>query len=90
MVTSHCCQLLLWQELDLRPGNFHVLWVQQKKKKKQLVFAIKIFPRWSSRFGIAETNLRKHEVAGSISGLAHWCCCELWCRSRMRLGSGDV
>ena len=37
---------------------------------------------------------RNHEVSGSIPGLAQgvriWCCCELWYRSQMRLGSGIV
>ena len=47
----------------------------------------------SARRGTVETNpTRNHEVAGlilaSLSGLRIWRCCELWCRSQMRLGSG--
>ena len=47
----------------------------------------------SSHHGTEETNLtRNHEVAGLIPGLAQWvniqCCCELWCRLQMWLGSG--
>ena len=44
----------------------------------------------SSCCGPVEMSI--HEVVGSIPGLAHWlriwCCCELWCRSQIRLGSG--
>ena len=40
-----------------------------------------------------KTNLTSiYEDAGLIPGLAHWVriqhCCELWCRSQMRLRSG--
>ena len=43
----------------------------------------------SSPRGAAEANLtRNHEVASSIPGLRIWHCCELWCGSQMRLGSG--
>ena len=47
----------------------------------------------SSRHGAVEKNLtRNHEVAGSTPVLAQWVkdrhCCELWCRSQTRVGSG--
>ena len=48
---------------------------------------------WSSHHGSVETNLTSiHEEAGLIPGLTLLVkdpvCCELWCRSKMRLGSG--
>ena len=30
---------------------------------------------------------KNHEVAGSIPGLAPWCCCRLWSKSQTWLGS---
>ena len=47
----------------------------------------------SSRHGTAEMNLtRNNGMAGLIPDLAQGlriqCCCELWCRSQMQLGSG--
>ena len=43
----------------------------------------------SFHHGAAETNpTRNHDVVGSVSGLKIQRCCELWCRSQMRLGSG--
>ena len=52
-------------------------------------------PESTSRCGSEKTNpTRKHEVAGSIPGLAQWLriqrCHELWCRSQMRLNSHVV
>ena len=40
---------------------------------------------------IRDFYVRKHEVVGSILGLAQWVkdqhCCEMWCRSQMWLRS---
>ena len=46
-----------------------------------------------SHHGSAETNLISihrdaGSISGSLSGLRIWCCCDLWCRSQMRLRSG--
>ena len=46
----------------------------------------------SSHCGAAETSLTSNQRSWvrslvSLSGLRIWCCCELWCRSQMRLGS---
>ena len=53
----------------------------------------KTFNCWISHHGSAPMNpTRIHEDVGSIPGLTQrlriWQCCELWCRSQVRLGSG--
>ena len=65
-----------------------------------MLFQIAGFPSFirlnniqSSHLGAVETNpTRNHELLvralASLSGLRIRCCCELWCRSQTRLGSG--
>ena len=53
--------------------------------------SIKTAPEGISCCGAVETDLTSiYEDANSNPGLAQWigiwCCCELWCRSQMRLG----
>ena len=51
---------------------------------KNLTTGVPVVAQWL-------TNLtRNHEVRSlaSLSGLAIWRCCELWCRLQMRLRSG--
>ena len=73
-----------WQP-DRPPGNSQVKFLIMFHLEKYRFYG-------SSRCGTVETKLtRKHEVAGSIPGLAQglriWCCHEQWCRSQMWLGS---
>ena len=47
----------------------------------------------SSHCSTVETNIGIHEdtgrsLAASLSGSRIWCCCELWCRLQMWLGTG--
>ena len=55
---------LLRHAFDPWPRNFHMPWVQPKRKKKKIR---------SSHSGSVETNpTSNHEVAGSILGLTQW------------------
>ena len=63
------------------------------KRMRSFYVNLKWIHAGNSRCGAVEMNLtRNHEVAGLIPGLLSElrirCCCELWCRLQMWLGSG--
>ena len=39
------------------------------------------------RLGTLRLRVRSLALLSELSGLRIWCCCELWCRLQMRLGS---
>ena len=56
-------RLLMWHGFDSRPGNFHMLWVQPKKKKKKgkkiLIIWVRLIQ--STEWSKTEVSLRKKE-----------------------------
>ena len=92
--------LQLWQKTNKQKKTY-VEWLQDLEPPSTCFLLHITDPRtsysswvisWSSHCGSLGTNrlvsMRMHiQSLASLSGLRTWCCCELWCRSQMRLGS---
>ena len=72
------------------------LWSHFPARSEAIVLSLQVFrncyilefPLWLSGLRTWLVSMRMWVwFLVSLSGLAIWCCCELWCKSQMRLGS---
>ena len=78
-------------------------WFNNIHQRTQVTLKLSIFPlyifllkiKWTSEFPLWLSGNKPDKYLwgqwvrslASLSGLRIWCCCELWCRSQMLLGS---